>query len=254
MAENDNGPMVPPPGVLARAHVGGGDFNAIGREFLHYFRELARVHADHQILEIGCGVGRMAIPLTELLSPPGSYEGFDIRPACIKWCEDEITRRYPHFNFRLIDVANSYYNPARGITASQLAFPYNDCSFDTVIAVSVFTQMLPAGTANYLKECHRVLRPNGCLFATWFLWFPGAEARSAAERRVPVSCGHYRIARREVPEGAVALDTDAVYKCYAEAGFSIRQKIDGTWTTDQSGSPYQDIVVATKAAAGRNSP
>ena len=38
----------------------------------------AQLSPDHRVLDIGCGTGRMAIPLTSFLSKKGSYEGFDI--------------------------------------------------------------------------------------------------------------------------------------------------------------------------------
>ena len=31
-----------------------------------------------RVLDIGCGIGRMARPLTPYLTPPGAYDGFDI--------------------------------------------------------------------------------------------------------------------------------------------------------------------------------
>ena len=55
----------------------------------------------------------MAIPLTNFLDPQGSYEGFDIVPLGIHWCRDNITQCYPNFQFRLLDVRNSSYNPPR---------------------------------------------------------------------------------------------------------------------------------------------
>ena len=48
--------------------VGGGDFRAVGQKFLHLFTELADLQPDERVLDIGCGCGRIAFPLTEYLS------------------------------------------------------------------------------------------------------------------------------------------------------------------------------------------
>lgn len=74
---------------------------------------------------MGCGIGRMAIPLTEYLSEEGSYEGFDVVRRGVKWCQENITTRCPNFRFRLADVYNELTIP-RGntryeATASRMA-------------------------------------------------------------------------------------------------------------------------------------
>src|SRR5580692_5418795 len=45
-----------------------GDFRDVGSEFLRYSRELAGLTPDNRVLDIGCGPGRMALPLTGFIS------------------------------------------------------------------------------------------------------------------------------------------------------------------------------------------
>src|SRR5437016_675518 len=66
-----------PPRRLS-SYVGRGDFRGTGEEFLELFRTLADLRADDRVLDIGCGIGRMARVLVPVLAPPGSYDGFDI--------------------------------------------------------------------------------------------------------------------------------------------------------------------------------
>ncbi|UCA50521.1 class I SAM-dependent methyltransferase [Streptomyces sp. WA6-1-16] len=49
----------------------------------------------HDVLDAGCGAGRIAVPLTDVLGEKGSYLGFDIVPHAIEWCSSAMTPKYP---------------------------------------------------------------------------------------------------------------------------------------------------------------
>jgi SAM-dependent methyltransferase len=121
-----------------------------------------------QIMEIGCGLGRIAYPLRhELLT--GTYDGFDICSFKIDFLRAGFQARYPHFRFFHADVHNTQYNPGGRLTASDFQFPYGDRAFDIVFAASVFTHLVPASARNYLRQISRVLRPRGCAVISAFL-------------------------------------------------------------------------------------
>ena len=120
------------------------------------------------MLDIGCGIGRMAVPLTRYLNEQGSYEGFDIVAEGIDWCTKKITPKYPRFSFHLADVYSQKYNPEGTFSASEYPFPFKDESFDLVFLTSVFTHMLPPDVENYMKEISRVLKRNGSCLITFF--------------------------------------------------------------------------------------
>ncbi len=82
-----------------------------------FFRDLGGLKRNDRVLDVGCGIGRMAGPLTAYLSRKGSYEGFDIVPHGIEWCTANITRRFPRFRFQLADIRNKWYN-ANGRTGA----------------------------------------------------------------------------------------------------------------------------------------
>lgn len=148
--------------------IGPGDFKEIGNEFLGYFRDIAGLKSDETILDVGCGIGRMAVPLTGYLQN-GRYEGFDIVSEGIDWCTKTITPRFPHFRFQLADVYNKAYHPQGRYKASEYRFPYQDSEFDFVFLTSVFTHMLPDEVARYFSEIARVLKPGGRCLITFFL-------------------------------------------------------------------------------------
>jgi SAM-dependent methyltransferase len=127
-------------------------------------------------------------------------------------------------------------------------FPFSDASFDVVIAVSVFTHLLPETALTYLKESHRVLSPGGRLFTTWFVWPTETSATMAAVAEFPVDCGSYRIATRDNPEAVVAFLEPSVIDMYRTAGLQITKTVQGNWIRDEHRLPYQDILVAIKMA------
>src|SRR5262245_53999141 len=170
--------LVPPEEIN---FVGTGGFQAVGQEFFHYFVELAGLQPDERVLDVGCGIGRMAIPLTRYLHPQGSYEGFDVVPLGIEWCRNKITPRYPQFHFQLADIHNEHYAPQGRTPARKYQFPYPADSFDFVFLTSVFTHLLPADLENYVYEIARVMKLNGRCLMTFFLL--NAESLDLMQRK-----------------------------------------------------------------------
>jgi len=156
-----------PPERLIRK-IGPGDFRIIGNEFFHHFVTKGGLRPDAHVLDVGCGCGRMAIPLTRYLTS-GSYEGFDASRVLVAWCQDNITPNYPNFRFQHVDVLNQAYNSSGKIRPSELRFPYGDGSFDFVFLCSVFTHMLALDLEHYISEITRVLKDEGTSFITFFL-------------------------------------------------------------------------------------
>src|SRR5579875_325230 len=170
-------PLVPP---RCLNFVGDGDFEKTGEEFLAYFVKLGGLQPHHRVLEVGCGIGRMARPLTRFLTA-GTYDGVDIVPKGIRWCQRNITPRYPNFRFHLADVYNKEYNRRGRYRASEYRFPFAANQFDFVFLTSVFTHMLAPDMKNYMREIGRVLRPGGVSLMTLFL-LNGQSFRLQSER------------------------------------------------------------------------
>jgi SAM-dependent methyltransferase len=240
-------PLVPPRRL---DFVGHSDFAGTGDEFLGHFRVLGGLTPDERVLDIGCGIGRMARPLAGFLSPRGSYDGFDINRDGIAWCAQRY-RRHPNFTFVVADLFNRRYNPAGTQAADTFRFPYADASFDFVLATSVFTHLLEGEADRYVGEAARVLAPGGRVLATWFLLDDASRAGLAAGRAaLPFVDPDRRVAVVSdlVPEEAVAFDRGWLSDALARHGLTLPAIHAGTWRGGDDGASFQDIVVATKGA------
>lgn len=230
--------------------VGGGDFEQTGQQFLGFFRELGGLRPDARVLDVGCGIGRMAVPLIDYLDE-GSYAGFDIGREMVRWCRREISARRPDFEFSWAPVYNGKYNPFGRVAPHEFRFPYDDASFDFAFATSVFTHLLRDDAQHYLDEVARVLRPGGTCLLTFFLLTPEAERTIAAgDAMLPFAHpteGGLVISRRE-PEAAVAYPEADVREWMAAAGLRVREPVHhGVWSGTPDGLTLQDVVVAERA-------
>jgi SAM-dependent methyltransferase len=225
-------------------YVGHGDFRATGQEFLELFGTLANLEPQDRVLDIGCGIGRMARVLVPVLRPPGSYDGFDIAEPGIRWCQAHYRDSRAPFRFQHADLRNTVYNPAGREKPETYRFPYGDGSFDLAIATSVFTHLLPEAADRYLAEAARVLAPNGRLFATWFLT-EDRQPPPAPFKPVPASAPA-AVTDPAAPETAVAYPEPWVRERLDANGFELGAIHSGSWRADREGVTLQDIVVARR--------
>jgi ubiquinone/menaquinone biosynthesis C-methylase UbiE len=236
--------------------VGPSDFEATGREFLDLFIRLGQLKPDEQLLDIGCGCGRMAIPLTGYLNRQGSYVGLDITAAPISWCQENITPQHPNFRFAHMDLYNQRYNPAGGQLARDYTFPFEAERFDFIFLTSVFTHMLPADVEHYLSEIARLLRSNGRVFITVFLLNETQQTLAQQGRNdinFQYGAGSYRTRNEAVPESAVAYDEAFFQQLIARAGLLISQPVYyGRWSGRKDGLSYQDILLLSRRTGQPN--
>lgn len=227
---------------------GDGDFEANGDEFLAYFVDLGGLNPTQRVLEIGSGIGRMARPLTKYLNG-GTYEGIEIVPQGVDWCQRNITKVYPNFRFQLADIRNLMYNPEGRSEAADYRFPFGDGEFDFIYLTSVFTHMLRRDMAHYLAEIVRSLRPNGRCLATYFLLNDESRVlmrtgRSSLDFKYPLD-GCWTD-DDVVAEHAVAFDEADVRALYGDLGFNVESIRPGAWCGRTEFLSYQDVVVARK--------
>jgi SAM-dependent methyltransferase len=234
-------PELPP---MRLRFVGAGDFRSVGEEMAAVLTQFGGLMRGDRVLDVGCGIGRIALPLTCYLDAGATYDGFDVVGRGIRWCRHHITPRHPNFQFHLVDVRNPEYNP-RGVPASQFRFPFADASFDFVFASSLYTHLDDAEMQQYIRESRRVLTPGGTFLATFFLLDDVARANMAAraEYNFPIADGVMRRMDGASSAAGVAFDEPFVVLTLAGAGFETVRVIHGNWSR-QNCPTFQDVVVA----------
>jgi len=142
---------VPPARLRAQvgpAHADAAFFLRTGRTQADLIRSLVReggssVEDLEAILDFGCGCGRVLRHWGEL--PRTRVFGCDIDPRMVQWCDANLP-------FAVVSV-NDLAPP----------LPYADSAFDLVYAFSVFTHLSVQLQHAWMRDCLRVLRPDGWL-------------------------------------------------------------------------------------------
>jgi SAM-dependent methyltransferase len=203
------------------------------------------------VLEIGCGVGRLAYELAPFLDADGRYAGFDISSKAIDWCNEHYAPRLPNFRFDLVDVRNVRYRPQHGGEAATVRFPYGDGEFDIACAFAVFMHMQLPEIANYFEEIARVLKPDGFAVTTFRAIAPGEQPPRTRDRDwVAVGDGVYSIFP-ETPGRALAYDDALVRATIEGAGLRVAGAVPGKWHGRPAGDEPNlgaDVYVVRRAA------
>lgn len=122
-----------------------------------------------RVFDFGCGCGRIARQLMLQKPSPKAYVGIDLHAGMVRWCQKNLQPAAPHFRFFHHDVFNVGFNPKPG-SPLMAPFPVEDSQFSFVIAHSVFTHLTQSQAVFYLRECARILDPEGVLYASWFFF------------------------------------------------------------------------------------
>lgn len=239
-------PYPPPDSIF----VGDGDYRAIGAEFLGHFVRIGRLQPHERVFDIGCGIGRMAVPLTQYLDAErGSYDGVDPVMDGILWCAQTITPAYPRFRFQRLDIAHPLYNPQGSLPGNEVRFGFANQSFDFIIMTSVATHLPPDELVVYLNEAARLLAPGGRLFLTAF----ALDGQSTGQERLKFrrwgeGPGWYAI--EEAPLAAAGIDAGFLLEHTVQAGLTVERLDPGHWR-GQSAAHYQDLLLAVKPRGAR---
>ncbi len=125
----------------------GGAYDVIGPVEVAVLRH-AGLRPEQFLIDVGCGSGRLAVPLSDYLT--GKYSGFDVVDDLVNYARARVNR--PDWRFQTID---------------HIGIPEPDGCADMVCFFSVLTHLLHEQSFWYLEEASRVLKPGGRIVASF---------------------------------------------------------------------------------------
>jgi SAM-dependent methyltransferase len=238
---------------------GGPDtFDYISQAHVNNLKKYVGIDPHFTVLEIGCGIGRDAIPLTQILDPQrgGRYIGIDIIKPSIDWCVANIQERNPNFVFHHMDIGDQLHNPGGKINTLESFIPVPNKHADRIILQSVFTHLLRPELEHYFAELSRVMKNDALTYATVFLYDEDILQKARAtnltpfdlrfEHEIEPGC---RINNVDYPTGAVAYSPALIGELLEKYGLQqVRPPLQGGWSgfypDPEDG---QDVLILTPA-------
>jgi ubiquinone/menaquinone biosynthesis C-methylase UbiE len=229
-------------------YTGGGDFKASGLKFSQLTTQYCNFPKTGSILDIGSGIGRLAIPLSNYLEPDGSYEGFDVIKKGVEWCKKNISQKHSNFNFTHVGLSNDLYTNA-GAPAQHFNFPYKSQSFDCTIAISVYTHLLKNELEQYMRESKRVMKKGAKSLATFFIISNDSEALNNPKFQFRHKEGIQWLMDKSVKHANVAFQKDYLINLIEnELDLKIDQVLKGNWNNPENNNSvdFQDIIIYSR--------
>ncbi len=213
-----------------------------------------------RMLDIGCGMGTLAIVSETFQADGGSYTGIDVRPEVLAFCKERYTDG--DFTFKHLDVQNLRYAPGQE-SKERPKWSVDDGSFDFLSALSVWTHFNEGDSIFYMREVDRALRPGGVALITMFLLddvykasidgrtshrsrYHGTPAdRWVFEKACSESGEWFERRHVKVPEDAVGCTTRGLEMMLEGTDLDLVEMHHGNWK-ERPGVYFQDVLVFRK--------
>jgi SAM-dependent methyltransferase len=176
-------------------------------------------HSTSDIIELGCGCGRIARPLKGAWFH-GTYVGVDIDEEMIHFCRKNFPQ--DRFRFVLSPHSSATYsakrNTATSANSARAKLDIADAdSGDFIFSISLFSHLLEPELMQYLRESARILRSNGLMHLTFFCI---EHVRLGERWTFTHRVGNAYIENEALPEAAVAYHENYLKHLVEEAGFN----------------------------------
>jgi len=117
-----------------------------------------------RVLDVGCGTGRITIPIAEKVGPTGHVTALDVQHGMLESVQEKVQAKNLH-NVRLLKA---------GIGNSALEHNY----YDRAILVTVLGEIPIQHQYAALQEIFNVLKPGGILLVTEMIFDPHFQSQT----------------------------------------------------------------------------
>jgi FkbM family methyltransferase len=242
-----------PEHLVALTGTGSDQFDSVGKALLGNYQRHVPFSVDASIVDVGCGIGRLAFQLLDFVSPRGHYTGIDVCLDSITWCRRNISAQRPNFSFHHLDAFSEVYNPFGRFASTELQLPIPDRSVDRVFAGSLFTHLMEDEVIHYLQEFRRILRSESFVYTSFFLYSRAALESAKVNRKtswVPTfAIDHGHGVYGNDPDhlrGGVAFTDEAMRRMIEKAGLVLDLPyLKGWWSGlyGDNADDGQDVAV-----------
>lgn len=203
--------------------------------FLDYLLKDSKIIDNHKVLEIGCSIACLSLPIIKYLKN-GQYIGVDCDRKCIEWARTHIG-----------SCCNALFRCVRENDKFQL--PFDNEEFDLIYSTTTFTTLSSSYLSRYLSEINRVLRKGGLLIINIFISNNSILAQlSARKNKVKLIIkndnkvsivSHYN-------EHVIIQDDSFIGKCANKNNFTLKEIIFGNWNELSLSDNIGDIICFVK--------
>ena len=203
-----------------------------GYKTIRFASTLVGLKPTDRVLDVGCGCGRIAIPLQKFLSESGSYVGFDLNKEYVDWCQQNIAEVDERFSFHYFDLLSESYNPTGTKSPVDFVFPKIG-SIDIAILSSVITHMYPSEIEQYVQNLSRVVKSNGrCIISALLM---NEESKKSVREHTTIfnfvhevgeSCWTFNV---EQPLDGISCEEKWLCDLFNKHGFVIEKLVYGNW-------------------------
>lgn len=213
------------------------------------------------MLDVGCGIGRLYLSGKAFLDDGGSYTGLDIG-------KHQIDASKVHFanvenaEFIFYDASNAVYSGA--VKADPQTWPLGDKKYNFITALSVWTHLCEEDWCGYLQQVSDRLTGDGRAMISFFIldeyyeaslpgrtdkiskYYPQPETKWIFDASAYGSKDWFYPSWAADPETAIGVRKKAFHKAVADAGLVVEKMYPGSWK-ERQGLFFQDIVIFKKA-------